>query len=164
MCATALLLGACCRPTPYRYQYVPGKTAVLHDGKAAAPAEAPYTVKTAIAAGNRIAGLPYRRGGGHGRHYDTGYDCSGSTSYVLREAGLMQGTMTSTAFRNYGKKGAGKWISVYARKGHVYLVIAGLRFDTGYRDRDGVGREHGPRWSTRDRPLKGAVVRHPSGY
>ena len=158
------LLGACCGPSSYQYQYVPGRTAVLRQGKAVAPADAPHTVHKAIAAANRIAGLPYRRGGGHYRHHDSAYDCSGAASYVLREAGLMQGTLTSSGFRSFGKSGEGKWITVFARKGHVYLVIAGLRFDTGYRDRDGVGREHGPRWSTRPRPLKGAVARHPAGY
>ena len=41
----------------------------------------------AIAAANRIAGLPYRFGGGHRSFSDSGYDCSGSVSYVLHGAG-----------------------------------------------------------------------------
>src|SRR4051794_24591151 len=61
-----------------------GETAVLGpDGKAAAPASAPAEVKAVIAAGNRIAGRPYKYGGGHGSWEDSGYDCSGSESYAL---------------------------------------------------------------------------------
>lgn len=153
-----VLLTACGGPAPYRYTYVPGKTAVVHRGQAVAPEKAPERVRAAIEAGNRIAGLPYRRGGGHARHLDSAYDCSGATSFVLNEAGLLQNPIPSTAFRGYGANGKGDWISVYARKGHVFLVVAGLRFDTGY-----AGGAEGPRWTTLDRPVKGCVVRHPEG-
>lgn len=112
----------------------------------------------AIAAGNRIAGAPYRRGGGHGRADDGGFDCSGATSYVLRAAGLMDDCMPSRAFRRYGVAGRGEWIDIYARRGHVFLAVAGLRFDTGWH-----GQEEGPRWTTRSRPASGAVIRHPQG-
>src|SRR5215217_857754 len=43
----------------------------------------PASVSRAIRAANRIAGLPYRYGGGHRSFADSGYDCSGSVSYVL---------------------------------------------------------------------------------
>jgi hypothetical protein len=66
--------------------------------------------------------------------------------------------MPSNGFRNYGVRGEGEWISVWARKGHVFLVIAGLRFDTGW-----TGYPEGVRWTTRSRPAKGHVIRHPSG-
>jgi hypothetical protein len=66
--------------------------------------------------------------------------------------------MTSRGFRKYGRKGEGDWISVYARKDHTFLVVAGLRFDTGY-----TGAPKGPRWTTKSRPAKGSVVRHPPG-
>ena len=157
LAATAFLSG-CCGPAPYHYTYVPGKTAVVHQGHAAVPDAAPAEVKAAIDAGNQIAGLPYRRGGGHGRFNDSAYDCSGATSFVLREAGLLQGAIPSTSFRKYGQGGQGDWISVYARKGHVFLVVAGLRFDTGY-----AGGAVGPRWTTMSRPVGGCVVRHPVG-
>lgn len=156
--AALLLLAGCSESAPYHYNYVPGKSAVVKRGRAVAPAEAPARVKAAIAAANQIAGLPYRRGGGHGRAHDSAYDCSGATSYVLREAGLLQGAVPSTEFRRYGAKGQGDWISVYARKGHVFLVVAGLRFDTGY----GNGAK-GPQWTTHNRPVNGCVVRHPEG-
>jgi len=157
LAATALLTG-CGSPAPYHYAYVPGKTAVVQRGLAMVPESAPERVKAAIDAGNQIAGLPYRRGGGHARLHDTAYDCSGATSFVLRQAGLLEASIPSTSFRSYGTKGAGDWISVYARKGHVFLVVAGLRFDTGY----GNGAK-GPQWTTLERPAKGCVIRHPEG-
>jgi hypothetical protein len=38
--------------------------------------------------------------------------------------------MSSTEFRRYGKRGRGKWITIYAREGHTFAVIAGVRLDT----------------------------------
>jgi len=157
LAASALLTG-CGSPAPYHYAYVPGKTAVVHRGRALVPESAPQRVKAAIEAGNEIAGLPYRRGGGHARLRDTAYDCSGATSFVLRQAGLLENAIPSTSFRRYGEKGEGDWISIYARKGHVFLVVAGLRFDTGY----GNGAK-GPQWTTHDRPATGCVIRQPEG-
>jgi hypothetical protein len=143
----------------YSYCYIPGKTATLEGGLAVAPENAPKKVREAIEAGNRIAGLPYCYGAGHTRGLSGAYDCSGAASYVLCEAGLLDEPTTSSSFRRYGSRGDGKWISVHARNGHVFLVVAGLRFDTGY----GNGAT-GPRWTTHSRPaMKGGVVRHPSG-
>lgn len=143
---------------PVSYRFEPGRTALLKDGIAYAPKRAPAAVKRAIAAGNRLQGKPYKWGGGHARHDDTGYDCSGSVSYVLREAGLMKGSMHSKAFFKYGKKGDGKWITIYIRNGHVFMTVAGLRLDTG-----GPGNESGPKWQPRTRQSKGHVMRHPKG-
>lgn len=142
----------------YTYKFVPGKTAILEGGYAVAPDGAPAKVKAAIEAGNRIAGLPYGYGRGHTRAMDSAYDCSGAASWVLCEAGLLRQPTTSTAFRKFGSRGEGKWITVYARKGHVFLSVAGLRFDTGW----GSGAT-GPRWTMKNRPLNGAVLRHPAG-
>jgi hypothetical protein len=153
-----LLFFAGCESPRYDYLYVPGKTAVLRDGIAFAPPDAPPQVLAAVAAGNRIAGLPYRYGGGRVDGVDSGYDCSGAMSYVLRGAGLLRGTTTSRGFRSYGEPGEGEWINVYARKGHVFLSVAGLRFDTGY-----TRGPEGPQWTTLSRPAPGAVVRHPRG-
>jgi hypothetical protein len=157
VCA-AIFLAGCAGTPPYTYRYVPGKTATVENGYAVAPPSAPPVVHEAIAAGNRIAGLPYGYGCGHTREISSAYDCSGAASFVLCEAGLLDEPTTSHAFRHYGSRGPGKWISVYAQRGHVFLVVAGVRFDTGY----GSGAT-GPRWTTRGRPAKGAVVRHPSG-
>lgn len=144
------------QPVSYRFQH--GKTAMLKDGVAYAPKRAPTAVKRAIAAGNRLQGKPYKWGGGHAKFNDYGYDCSGSVSYVLREAGLMKGCGTSKSFFNYGKKGEGDWITIYVRNGHVFMTVAGLRLDTG-----GPGGESGPKWKPQTRQGRGHVMRHPKG-
>ena len=155
-----LALSACSSSSPhYVYRYVPGKTAKLQSGLAVAPAKAPKQVVDAIAAGNRIAGKPYVYGGGHRSHESAGYDCSGAASYILRAAGVLNGgAETSHSFRKYGSSGEGKWITVYAIKGHVFLSVAGLRFDTGWGD-----KHTGLQWTTRTRPANGALLRHPPG-
>lgn len=143
---------------PVSYRFESGRTAMIKDGVAYAPRNAPAAVKKAIAAGNRLQRMPYKWGGGHARHDDSGYDCSGTVSYVLREAGLLRGSMTSKGFFEYGKKGEGDWITIYCRNGHAFMTVAGLRLDTGW----GADRS-GPRWHTRTRPGKGHVMRHPAG-
>lgn len=143
---------------PVSYHFESGRTALLKNGLAYAPRNAPAAVKRAIAAGNRLQGKPYKWGGGHARFDDSGYDCSGTVSYVLREAGLMKGSNTSKGYFSYGKKGEGKWITLYIRNGHVFMTVAGLRLDTG-----GPGGESGPRWKTATRQGRGHVMRHPSG-
>jgi len=102
--------------------------------------------------------MPYVYGAGHtSAEFDTAYDCSGAASFVLRAAGLLDSPMPSSGFRHYGEDGPGDWITIYARRGHVFMVIAGLRFDTGW-----TGSEsRGPRWTTRSRPTDGTVERHP---
>jgi hypothetical protein len=145
------------RPVSYRFES--GRTALLKDGLAYAPRNAPTAVKRAIAAGNRLQGKPYKWGGGHARQKDSGYDCSGTVSYVLREAGLMKGSIPSRSYFGYGKKGEGKWITIYTRKGHVFMTVAGLRLDTG-----GPGGESGPLWKPETRQVRGHVMRHPAGY
>lgn len=144
------------KPVSYRFEH--GRTALLKNGIAYAPRNAPLAVKRALAAGNRLQGMPYKWGGGHGSHHDSGYDCSGTVSYVLREAGLMRGSMPSSGYFKYGKKGEGDWITIYIRKGHVFVTIAGLRLDTG-----GPGDRTGPRWKPETRQSIGHVMRHPAG-
>ena len=148
-----------CSSPRYDYRYVPGRTATLVGGIASAPPAAPEPVKVAIAAANRIVGMPYQYGGGHGSGPISGFDCSGTASFVLQAAGLLRSPMPSTGFRRYGEPGKGEWISIYARRGHVFLVLAGLRLDTGY-----AGGPEGPQWTTRSRPARGAVIRHPAGF
>ena len=157
----ALCLSSCSRQgrAGYAVAYkADPNNAILVNGRAVAPRNAPLPVKDAIAAANRIQGLPYKWGGGHARLNDSGYDCSGAVSYVLRSAGLMEDQMPSRGFFFYGKRGYGKWITVYVRNGHVFLVIAGLRFDTY-----GRYRQDGPRWRPLPRSTRGHVVRHPPG-
>ncbi len=136
----------------------PGRTitaTISPDGLfAVAPPGAPLAVARAIRAANRIAGRPYRWGGGHMRFRDSGYDCSGAVSFALHGAGLVMSPLDSTGFMRWGRKGAGSWITVYANRGHAYVVIAGLRFDTA-----GSGGS-GPRWRLTARPDTGFRVRH----
>ena len=128
--------------------------ASLVGGKAIAPA----AVKKAIQAANRIRTKPYVWGGGHGRWWDRGYDCSGSVSFALRGAGLLTAPMVSGSLARWGEAGPGRWITIYANAGHVYAEIAGLRWDTS-----GTAGS-GPRWHEDDRGGAGFVVRHPPGY
>jgi peptidoglycan hydrolase-like protein with peptidoglycan-binding domain len=137
-----------------------GESATLGtDGKAIAPASAPPEVKAVIDAANRIAGKPYKYGGGHAKWEDSGYDCSGSESYALRGGGFVDASLTSSDFESWGAAGKGAWITSYASSGHSFLVVAGLRFDTGWNN---SGK--GPRWSEQMRPSDGYVVRHPDGF
>ncbi|HEY8961170.1 MAG TPA: NlpC/P60 family protein [Luteolibacter sp.] len=156
------VLPSCSHQVPAKrkvsYRFEPGKTAMLRDGLAYAPKSAPKAVKRAIEAGNRLQGKPYKWGGGHARPNDWGYDCSGTVSYVLREAGLLDGCLPSSGYFKYGKKGEGKWITLYIRKGHVFMTVAGLRLDTG-----GPGGETGPKWKPETRTVRDTVVRHPAG-
>lgn len=142
----------------WRYKYDAGKSAVLVGDQAVPPANIPHAALRAVAAGNRLCGKPYRYGGGHRSFEDNGYDCSGTVCYLLHHAGCIDSPTTSEGLRKYGRKGEGKWITIYARKGHAFIVVAGLRMDTGYH-----GRREGPRWSTDSRPAKGYVARHPEG-
>jgi hypothetical protein len=133
------------------------KAKLLDNGMLIPPKSAPLAVKQVIAAANKIRSKPYVWGGGHGRWWDRGYDCSGAVSYVLHGAGLLSSPLDSTGFMSWGAPGPGKHITIYANSGHVFMTIDGRRFDTGY------GGE-GNRWASGSRPTAGFVVRHPPGY
>jgi peptidoglycan hydrolase-like protein with peptidoglycan-binding domain len=138
-----------------------GQKAVLTpQGLAVAPVNAPPVVKAVIAAANQIATLPYIYGGGHARWADTGYDCSGSTSFALHGAALIAAPEDSGELESYGQPGPGVWITLYANGGHVYMNVAGLWYDTAAQSSSN-GQN---RWSTtRISPASGFVVRHPGG-
>jgi hypothetical protein len=126
-------------------------------GLAVAPASAPPEVQAIIAAANEIAREPYKYGGGHGRWDDGGYDCSGSISYALHGAELLETAHDSTGFMSWEDRGEGAWVTIYANPNHAYMVVAGLRFDTSARKRTGT------RWSDTTRSARGYRVRHPEG-
>jgi peptidoglycan hydrolase-like protein with peptidoglycan-binding domain len=133
------------------------KRAHLRRGGAGLGGGLPAAVSRAISAANRIAGLPYRYGGGHRSFADSGYDCSGSVSYVLHGAGRLSSPLDSSQLMSYGSPGRGRWITIYANPGHTYMVIRGRRYDT-------TGRaDTGSRWQRVDRSSAGYVVRHPPG-
>jgi peptidoglycan hydrolase CwlO-like protein len=124
-----------------------GQTATLVNGRAIPPANAPVAVRSAIEAGNRIIGLPYVWGGGHGSFESSGYDCSGTVSYALHGGGFLSSPLDSSGLTTWGSSG------------HAYVVIAGLRLDTS-----GTVGGSGPSWSTEMRSSSGFVARHPDGY
>jgi cell wall-associated NlpC family hydrolase len=130
---------------------------VLSDGTAQAPEDAPDVVKRVILGANEIAKFPYKWGGGHGAWRDSGYDCSGSVSFALAGAGLLDRPLASGGFMDWGEPGPGDWITIYTNPGHMFMVVAGLRFDTSGRGRAGT------RWQEAPRSVSGFTVRHYPG-
>ena len=96
-------------------------------------------------------------GGGHGKWQDTGYDCSGSVSFALAAAGLLSAPLASGPLMSWGEPGKGKWVTIYTNHGHVFLEVAGIRFDTS------AQRVTGSRWINEMRSTEGFVARHPPG-
>jgi cell wall-associated NlpC family hydrolase len=133
------------------------KATALSNGVALPPLEAPEDVKQIIEAGNIIARSPYKWGGGHGKWLDDGYDCSGSVSFALAAAGLLQGPLASGPLMSWGEPGKGKWVTIYSHTGHVFMEVAGIRFDTSN------SRVTGSRWGNEMRSTSGFVARHPPG-
>jgi peptidoglycan hydrolase CwlO-like protein len=134
-----------------------GGIAVDTGGMVQAPPGAPAAVAQIIAAGNAIATLPYIYGGGHASFHADGYDCSGSVSYALAAAGLVTSPMVSGQFEDWGDPGPGRWVTIYANAGHVWMEVAGWRFDTVALAEDGT------RWARGGGEFSGFVVRHPPG-
>jgi len=155
--------GAGCEPASSPAQRTAANCgATLVDGEAVAPPDAPPVVKGVIAAANQIDGKPYIWGGGHVSFEAKGYDCSGAVSYALHGANLLDYTMVSGQLAQYGDPGPGKWITIYANAEHVFMVVAGLRFDTR-NDPEGIS---GPRWkmaAPESSILPKFAVRHPAG-
>ncbi len=155
-----LLIAASASASQISGPIVPGSRAVLHHGVAYAPAQAPDNIKRAIWAINTLRDKPYKWGGGHGSFSDTGYDCSGTVSFALYHAGLIRSPLASSELRNFGDNGSGRWFTIYARNGHAFAMIAGLRLDTTdfY-----IGGDVGPRWHNDRRSTWGFSARHPGG-
>jgi hypothetical protein len=136
---------------------VPGQRAkLLPNGLAVAPAGAPPVVKQMIAAANTIARTPYIWGGGHARIFDRGYDCSGSLSFAFIHAGLLDKPIAN-GWRLMGEAGPGKWITVYTNTGHVWMELAGLRYDTS------ALKIAGSRWTDQQRSTASFRQRHLPG-
>jgi hypothetical protein len=133
------------------------RATALSNGIALPPLEAPEAIKSMIDAGNIIARSPYIWGGGHGKWLDKGYDCSGSVSFVLASAGLLNAPLDSGRLMSWGRPGRGKWVTIYANAGHVWMTVAGIRFDTSGQ------RVTGSRWQNDMRPTGSFVARHPPG-
>ena len=132
-----------------------GDARLLDNGNARAPRCAPRIVQRAIRAANKISNTRYQWGGGHAGFQSKGYDCSGAVSYMLHGGGLLNTPLTSGSLAGWGQKRRGDWITIYANSGHVYAVVAGLRWDTS--------GGPGPRWHADMRSQAGFTVRHPKG-
>jgi hypothetical protein len=156
--ATTVALVLCMAPLPA--SAAAPKAQLLPSGQAVAPPSSPPAVKAMIEAANRIRHRPYRWGGGHREWRSRGYDCSGSVSYVMHAAGLLESPLDSTGFMRWGGGGGGSWVRIYANREHVFAVIAGLRWDTSMTD---DGDRSGPGWSEYMRSGRGFRLRHPLG-
>jgi hypothetical protein len=65
--------------------------------------------------------------------------------------------LPSGAFMRWGAPGRGRWITIYAKPSHMYMVVNGRRFDTSGRG------ARGSRWQWTRRSTAGYTVRHPPG-
>jgi hypothetical protein len=159
---------ACAPMTAGGVSLVPGARAqLLSDGQAAAPQDSPLAVQEMIAAGNRIAGRPYVYGGGHGLALSTlapAYDCSSSVEHLLYGARLVPVTYAaaSSELESFGAPGPGRWVTLYANADHVFMYVAGLRWDTHDAAGPGDGSA-GIGWHPLVRDAAGFVARHPEG-
>jgi cell wall-associated NlpC family hydrolase len=142
---------------------VPGGDSVGGNGTIPIPAGIPEVVQRVIAGANAITDFPYVYGGGHASFVSNSYDCSGSVSYALAAGGLLSAPETSGSLESWGEPGPGKWITIYANAGHVYMYVnvggRWMRFDT-------VGRSgpYASRWQPEIRSNAGFVARHPPGF
>ena len=140
---------------------------LLAGGTAAAPAGAPPALRGIIAAGNQIVGKPYTYGGGHGTPLNEvapTYDCSSSVEHLLYGGGLLPANYdaASGTLESFGHPGPGRWVTIYASADHVFMYVAGLRWDT----HNAAGSDDGSAgigWHPLVREAAGFVVRHPVG-
>jgi hypothetical protein len=159
---------ACAPGAPAGVSLVPGARAkLLANGTAAAPADAPAAVKGMIAAGNQIVGKPYAYGGGHGlplSEIAPSYDCSSSVEHLLYGGGLLPVSFDapSGTLESFGQPGPGAWVTIYASADHVFMYVAGLRWDTWNAAGAGDGTA-GIGWHPLIRDAAGFVARHPAG-
>ncbi|MFZ0088401.1 MAG: hypothetical protein WAL63_02765 [Solirubrobacteraceae bacterium] len=167
---------------------------ILPDGLATIPQDAPAAVQRAIAAGNRIVHTFYsqeRRAGMLSQVQDS-YDCSGSSDYVLYQAGLSDSTVdvgdqiagTGITIEGYGQPGWGRWITVFGSSAHEFIKVDNVVLDTAHYapvapssvpdsypldDPTNGGPTSGPRWQPASMiPAQLAdgntwVPRHPAG-
>ncbi len=159
---------ACAPGTLEGVALTPGQRArLLPGGLAAAPQDAPLAVKEIIAAGNQIVGKPYVYGGAHGLPLSAlapAYDCSSSVEHLLYGARLLPVTYgaASSQLESFGQSEPGHWLTLYANANHVFMYVAGLRWDTHDAAGPGDGSA-GIGWHPLVRSSAGFVPRHPAG-
>jgi hypothetical protein len=158
----------CAPGAPTGVPLTPGSRArLLANGLAAAPANAPAAVKGIIAAGNQIAGKPYGYGAAHGLPLSdvaSAYDCSSSVEHLLYGGQLLPVSYdaASGTLESFGAPGPGQWVTIYASAQHVFMYVAGLRWDTWNAAGAGDGST-GIGWHPLIRSAAGFVARHPVG-
>jgi hypothetical protein len=166
--ATTQNVAACAPGSVSGVPLTPGERArLLADGLAAAPAGAPPQVQQLIAAGNEIAGKPYVYGAAHGlplSEIAPAYDCSSSVEHLLYGAALLPVSYggSSSELESFGVPGPGRWVTLYANPDHVFMYVAGLRWDTHDAAGPGDGSA-GIGWHPLVRDAAGFVARHPAG-
>ena len=119
-----------------------------HGGRAL---RAPTNVVTPSRPATGSATSPTSYGGGHRACATSGYDCSGAVSYVLNGGDSRQPARTRAADA-WGRRGKGAWITVFAHRGHAYMVVAAC--DSTPRG----GRGQRPRLVRRTQPKGSAVA------
>ncbi len=138
-----------------RLKPVAGGNSIGGDGTIPIPSNVPEVVQRVIAGANAIADFPYVFGGGHGSFVDNAYDCSGSVSYALAAGGLLSAPETSGELESWGAPGPGRYITIEAAAGHVYMYVDGVMFNTA--GRSGV---YASRWQVKPVDNSGYVTRH----
>ena len=133
------------------------KATALSNGVALPPLEAPEAVRQIIEAGNSIARTPYKWGGGHGKWRTRATTARAPSRSRSPRRACSTRPLASGPLMSWGEAGKGKWVTIYSNPGHVYLVVAGVRFDTS------APRETGSRWTNTMRSNAGFVARHPPG-
>jgi hypothetical protein len=159
-CSTPSVGGASSMPSADGY-----RATLKPDGTVEAKGVPPI-VKKIIDAANQIANKPYGPdvGGGHppSDKIDETYDCSGATMWILRKAGLLDyRNWVAADFMTYGEEvkpgDAAPWVTVLANQDHVFMIIAGLRYDVEN------PRRVGPAWHNDSRTFDGFAARRPAG-
>jgi cell wall-associated NlpC family hydrolase len=138
-----------------RLKPVAGGNSVGGNGTIPIPPNVPEAVQRVIAGANAIADFPYVFGGGHGSFVDNAYDCSGSVSYALAAGGLLSAPETSGELESWGAPGPGRYITIEAAAGHVYMYVDGVMYNTA--GRSGV---YASRWQVKPVDNSGFVTRH----
>ena len=68
----------------------------------------------------------------------------------------------SGTLESFGQPGVGRWVTLYASADHVFMYVAGLRWDTWNAAGPGDGTT-GIGWHPLIRSSAGFVARHPAG-
>jgi cell wall-associated NlpC family hydrolase len=124
---------------------------------AAAASGASGSAEAAFNAANTLSemGLPYLWGGGHGAKGlegvhagGPGLDCSGSTCWVLKQAGMFPGSSAEVSgdLEKFGEAGKGKEMTIWANEKHAFIEFNIPGHETAQMNT--AGPQNGPRLYT----------------